>query len=237
MAEKFRMGAIDLMNRVSLIIPALNEAECLSSLIADIPSGLVDQVIVVDNGSTDNTCEVARASGAEVIYEPRRGYGYACAAGAAAAQGNALAFMDGDGSFLPDDLHNLLVPIHAGNVELVLGSRLTVTGQGSGMPSHQHFGNWLFVRLLRRRFGLVITDLGPFRVIRQALLSGLDMRERTYGWPLEMIIKTARKGLPIVEIPVSYRPRIAGQSKVSGTLSGSLLTAWRFINVWLRYAG
>ncbi|MGE5122984.1 MAG: glycosyltransferase family 2 protein, partial [Acidobacteriaceae bacterium] len=155
------MDTIDLMSRVSLIIPALNEAECLSSLLADIPCGLVDQLIVVDNGSTDNTSAVARARGAKVIYEPRRGYGYACAAGAAAAQGNNLAFMDGDGSFLPGELRNLLVPIRAGEADLVLGSRLALTGKANGMPSHPHLGNWLFVRLLKMRFGLVITDLGP----------------------------------------------------------------------------
>ena len=222
--------------RASLIIPALNEAECLGPLLAEVPADLIYQVIVVDNGSTDNTAEVARAAGALVIDEPRRGYGFACAAGTAAAEGEVLAFMDGDGSFAPGELSNLLAPLACGEADLVLGSRMREHLQRVAMPPHQRFGNYLFVWLLRQRYRLTLTDLGPYRAIRRELLLALDMQEHTYGWPLEMIIKTARCSKLIVEQPITYRPRFAGQSKVGGTLRGSVLTAYRFFHVMLRYA-
>lgn len=222
--------------RVSLIIPALNEGECLHSLLAEVPSNLVHQLIVVDNGSDDNTAEVARAGGAEVVSEPRRGYGYACVAGAAAASGDMLAFMDGDGSFIPGELPNLLAPLAQGSADLVLGSRMSGSPRTIAMPPHQRFGNSLFTWMLLYRFRLHLTDLGPYRTIRSELLLELDMQERTYGWPLEMIIKTATRRRAIVEVPVSYRPRLAGRSKVSGSLRGTLLTAYRFFSVTLRYA-
>ena len=222
--------------RVSLIIPALNEAECLTPLLADLPVASLHQVIVVDNGSTDDTAGVARAAGAIVIDEPRRGYGFACAAGTAAAEGDVLAFMDGDGSFVPGELPNLLAPLAQGTADLVLGSRMLGNLQKIAMPHHQRFGNHLFTWVLHCRFHLPLTDLGPYRAIRHELLLELDMQERTYGWPLEMIIKTASRRRPIVELPVTYRPRLAGQSKVGGTLRGSLLTAYRYFSVTLRYA-
>lgn len=220
--------------RVSLIIPALNEADCLPSLLAEIPSDLIYQTIVVDNGSTDRTAEVARMAGAMVVDEPRQGYGFACAAGTAVAEGDVLVFMDGDGSFVPGELPDLLAPLVRGEADLVLGSRMRRSGVV--MPPHQRFGNLLFAWFLRRRFGLTLTDLGPYRAIRRELFLALNMRECTYGWPLEMIIKTARLRNPIVEVPVTYRPRFAGQSKVGGTLHGSILTAYRFFLVTLRYA-
>jgi glycosyltransferase involved in cell wall biosynthesis len=220
--------------RVSLIIPALNEAESLSPLLAEVPADLVHQVIVVNNGSTDRTAEVAKAAGAIVIDEPRRGYGFACAAGTALAEGDMLAFMDGDGSFAPGELRNLLTPLLHDKADLVLGSRMR--GNEVVMPHHQRFGNLLFVWLLHQRFGLQLTDLGPYRAIRRELLLALDMRERTFGWPLEMIIKTARQRKRIVEVPISYYPRTAGRSKVGGTLRGSILTAYRFFHVMLRYS-
>jgi glycosyltransferase involved in cell wall biosynthesis len=219
---------------VSLIIPALNEAESLGPLLTEVPAGLVHQVIVVNNGSTDRTAEVAQAAGAVVIDEPRRGYGFACAAGTAIAEGDVLAFMDGDGSFAPGELRNLLAPLLQNKADLVLGSRMR--GNRVDMPSHQRFGNLLFAWLLRQRFGLKLTDLGPYRAIRRELLLALDMRERTFGWPLEMILKTARQRKRIVEVPISYYPRTAGQSKVGGTLRGSILTAYRFFHVMLRYS-
>jgi glycosyltransferase involved in cell wall biosynthesis len=224
------------MTRLSLIIPALNEADCLPTLLAHLPPGLVDQLIVVDNGSTDGTAAAAQAGGAWVVSEPQRGYGYACAAGAAAAEGDRLAFMDGDGSFAPLELDRFMAAMDSHRAGLVLGSRLVNGILSVSMPAHQQLGNRLFVWLLRQRFGLQISDLGPFRLIRRDLLMTLDMQEHTFGWPLEMIIKVARRRQPIVEVPVSYRPRIGGQSKVGGTLRGSLLTAYRYFNVWLRYA-
>lgn len=223
--------------RASLIIPALNEADCLGQLLAEVPDDQVYQVIVVDNGSTDNTAEVARGAGAIVVAEPRRGYGFACAAGAVAAEGDVLVFMDGDGSFVPGELRGLLKPISQDKAELVLGSRtLQDDSQRVAMPSHQRFGNRLFAWLLRQRYGLRLTDLGPYRAIERELLLALEMQEHTYGWPLEMIIKTARNHKRILELPVSYRPRFAGQSKVGGTLRGSVLSAYRYFHVMLRYA-
>jgi glycosyltransferase involved in cell wall biosynthesis len=219
---------------VSLIIPALNEAGSLGPLLSEVPADLVHQVVVVNNGSTDHTAEVAKAAGAVVVNESRRGYGFACAAGTAAADGEVLVFMDGDGSFAPAELRNLLVPLLRQEADLVLGSRMR--GNKIVMPSHQRFGNLLFAWLLRQRFGLRLTDLGPYRAIRRGLLLALDMQERTFGWPLEMIIKTARQRKRIVEVPVSYYPRTAGQSKVGGTLRGSILTAYRFFHVMFRYS-
>jgi glycosyltransferase involved in cell wall biosynthesis len=220
--------------RISLIIPALNEAESLGFLLNEVPLGLVHQVIVVNNGSTDNTAEVAQAAGAVVIHEPRRGYGFACAAGTAAAEGDVLVFLDGDGSFVPGELINLLTPLAQGEADLALGSRMR--RNSVVMPFHQRFGNLLFAWLLRQRFDLRLTDLGPYRAVRRELLLKLNMQEHTYGWPLEMIIKTARLRSPIVEVPVTYRPRFAGHSKVGGTWRGSILAAYRFFYVLLRYA-
>lgn len=222
--------------RASLIIPALNEADCLGQLLAEVPAAQLHQVIVVDNGSTDDTAEVARESGALVIEEPRRGYGFACAAGSAAAEGDVLVFMDGDGSFVPGELVDLLMPVAQDQVDLVLGARRFQGSKSEVMPPHQRFGNHLFAWWLRRRYGLMLTDLGPFRAIRRELLLALDMQEHTYGWPLEMIIKTARARKRLLEVPVTYRPRFAGQSKVGGTLRGSVLSAYRYFRVMFRYA-
>ena len=221
---------------VSLIIPALNEAECIGSLLAEIPAGIIDQVIVVDNGSSDHTSQIAREAGALVIYEPRRGYGYACATGSAHAEGDMLVFMDGDGSFMPGEISILLEPLIRGAADLVLGSRMLSHSHVLEMPFHQRFGNILFVWLLRWRYGLRLTDLGPFRAITHELLLTFDMHEHTYGWPLEMIIKAVRNQTRIVERPITYRPRIAGQSKVSGTVRGTILTAYRFFRLMIRYA-
>lgn len=222
--------------RVSLIIPALNEAGSLPLVLKELPEDLVHQVIVVNNGSTDRTAEVAQKAGAMVVEEPKRGYGYACAAGIAAADGDVLVFMDGDGSFVPAELWNLIEPILYDQAELVLGSRILEELKRDLMPFHQRVGNHIIAYLLRSRFGLNLTDLGPFRAVKRELMLHLDMQEYTYGWPLEMIIKTKRNYGRILEVPVTYRPRFAGQSKVGGTLRGSILAAYRFFQVMLRYA-
>jgi glycosyltransferase involved in cell wall biosynthesis len=222
---------------VSLIIPALNEAACIGPLLAELPAGLVHEVLVVDNGSTDDTAGAARRAGVRVVSEPRRGYGSACAAGVAAAHGEILAFMDGDGSFIPSELGQLLTPLLHGSADLTLGTRLRGGIALGAMPPHQRFGNRLVARLIALLYGVYLTDLGPFRVVRRDLLLALDMRERTYGWPVEMIVKAARQSARIVELPVSYRPRLAGHSKVGGTLRGTLLATYRILRTTLRYAG
>ncbi len=222
--------------RTSLIIPALNEAECIGPLLAELPAGLVDEVIGVDNGSTDGTGGAAARAGATVVHEPRRGYGYACAAGAAAAGGAILAFMDGDGSFAPAELPALLIPLRSNQADLVLGTRMNAGMAAAAMPPHQRFGNRLVAWLLGVLYGLQLTDLGPYRAIRRDLLLALDMQERTYGWPVEMMVKSAQRQVRILETPVSYRPRTAGQSKVGGTARGSVLAAYRILTTVFRHA-
>jgi glycosyltransferase involved in cell wall biosynthesis len=221
---------------VTLIIPALNEAACIGPLLMELPFGLAQQVIVVDNGSTDDTAGAARQAGAQVISEPRRGYGHACAAGVAASSGEALAFIDGDGSFVPGELSDLLAPIMRGEADLVLGTRMRGGMVAGAMPPHQRFGNRLVARLMYSLYGLRLTDLGPFRVVRRDLLLALAMRERTYGWPVEMIVKAARHNARIVELPVSYRPRMAGQSKVGGTVRGTVMATYRILRTTVQYA-
>lgn len=223
--------------KTTVIIPALNEAGNIRQLVHEVRSTLPVDVIVVDNGSTDSTAEEANAAGAQVIREPRRGYGYACAAGVAAAKdSNVLVFMDGDHSFAPSDLPSLLAPIMENRADMVLGSRARGHIAQGAMPPHQRFGNGLVSRLMNLLYGLSITDLGPYRAIRWSLLMQLDMKEMTYGWPTEMIVKSARRGARIVEVPVSYSNRRFGKSKVSGTVRGTILATWFILGVTFRYA-
>jgi glycosyltransferase involved in cell wall biosynthesis len=225
------------MTAIAVIVPALNEAGNIGRLVAEVRATLPVQVIVVDNGSSDATAQEARAAGARVVAEPRRGYGYACAAGVAAARdADVLAFLDADYSFLPSELPIILAPILAGEADLVLGSRWLGHIAPGAMPFQQRFGNWLAARLMNRLYDLAVTDLGPYRAIRRPLLVALDMREMTYGWPTEMMVKAAKRGARLVEVPVSFHSRQAGRSKISGTLRGTLLAAWYILGVTLRYA-
>jgi glycosyltransferase involved in cell wall biosynthesis len=220
-----------------VIIPALNEAGNIYRLVLEVLATTPVQVIVVDNGSTDATAEEARAAGAQVVYEERRGYGYACAAGVAAAKGaDILAFLDGDYSFLPGELPTILTPLLAGEADLVLGSRYRGHIAPGAMPPQQRFGNWLVARLMKALYGLPLTDLGPYRAIRYPLLISLNMQEMTFGWPTEMIVKAAQQQARIIEVPVSFHNRRAGRSKVSGTLRGTILAGWFILGVTLRYA-
>jgi glycosyltransferase involved in cell wall biosynthesis len=222
---------------VTVIIPALNEAGNIRQLVEEVCATAPVEVIVVDNGSTDSTAREAREAGAKVVNEPRRGYGYACAAGVAEARNaDILIFLDGDHSFAPSDLPALLAPILDGHADLVLGSRALGHMESGAMLLQQRFGNWLAARLMNILYGLSITDLGPYRAIRRQSLSELNMQEMTYGWPTEMIVKSARRGAGIVEVPVSYYNRRYGQSKVSGTVRGSLLAGWHILRVTFRYA-
>jgi len=225
------------LTSVTVIIPAANEAGNIHRLVEEIRKTIAVKVIVVDNDSTDDTAKEALEAGAELVSEARRGYGYACAAGVAAAKdSDVLVFLDGDYSFSPADLPMLLTPIFEDRADLVLGSRESGQIEPGGMPIHQHFGNWLASRLMNILYGLSITDLGPYRAIRKELLDELDMKEMTYGWPTEMIVKAARRKARITEVPVHYRSRLFGQSKVSGTIRGTLLAGWHILGVTLRYA-
>jgi glycosyltransferase involved in cell wall biosynthesis len=222
---------------VTVIIPALNEAGNIQRLVTEVLATAPVQVIVVDNSSTDATAEEAQMAGAQVVYEPRRGYGHACAAGVVAAhQADILVFLDGDYSFLPAELPVVLAPILMGEADLVLGSRYRGHIAPGAMPPQQRFGNWLVARLMNALYGLAITDLGPYRAVRRSLLVSLDMQEMTYGWPTEMIVKAARRRTRMVEVPVSFHNRRAGRSKVSGTLHGTILAGWFILGVTLRYA-
>ncbi len=223
----------------AVIIPALNEAGNIRLLVEEVARTVAAQVIVVDNGSTDATAGEAQAGGARVVGEPRRGYGYACAAGFRAAVElgvDIVAFLDGDYSFLPVELPAVLGPVLEGHADLCLGSRWLGHIARGAMPPQQRFGNWLAARLMKRWYGLKITDLGPYRAVRTDLLIRLQMQEMTYGWPAEMMVKAARCGARIVEVPVSYHSRRAGRSKVSGTLRGTVLAARYILGVTLRYA-
>ena len=225
--------------KTAVIIPALNEAGNIARLVQETLQQPVDCVIVVDNGSTDETAVLASKMGATVVSEPRQGYGYACAAGTAVALkegADVLVYMDGDFSSLPAELTRLLEPIQKEEADLVLGSRTLGHIASGAMLPHQRFGNWLSARLMSRLYQIKVTDLGPYRAIRSDLMRDLDMQEMTFGWPTEMMVKTARRNGRILEVPVSWHVRRSGQSKVSGTLRGSFLAAYYILGVTLRYA-
>ncbi len=224
--------------KTAVIIPALNEAGNIGPLVQEVWQQGMDCVYVVDNGSTDDTAVIAQKAGATVVSEPRQGYGYACAAGTAVAieQGaDLLVFIDGDFSSLPAEMSRLLWPLFDNSADLVLGSRTLGHIAAGAMLPHQRFGNWLSSRLMSRLYGANVTDLGPYRAIRADLLAALDMQEMTFGWPTEMMVKVAKRNGRIVEVPVSWQVRRSGQSKVSGTIRGSILAAYYILGVTLRY--
>ena len=217
---------------MSVIIPTHNEAQAIGRVLADLPSELVTEVIVVDSNSSDGTPDVARNTGARVIQEPRRGYGRACLAGFANAdKPEVVVFLDGDYSDRPAELPLLLSPLLEGRADIVLGSR---TNNSGALPWHQSFGNHLAAGLIRVLYGVKISDLGPFRAARADVLRSLALEEMTYGWAVEMILKGAIAGFRIVEVPVSYHPRI-GQSKISGTVKGTAGAAWFILSRIVRY--
>jgi glycosyltransferase involved in cell wall biosynthesis len=221
--------------RVSVIIPTHNEAQAIARVLADLPSDLVTEVIVVDSNSNDGTGKIAARMGARVIEEPRRGYGRACLAGlAAATTPDIVVFLDGDYSDRPTELPLLLDPIIQGNADITLGSRLGEQRIPAALPWHQAFGNRLAAGLIRLLYGLKITDLGPFRAGRADILRTLALEETTYGWAVEMILKGALHGFRVVEVPVTYYPRI-GKSKIGGTLKGTVGAAWFILSLMVRY--
>ena len=221
--------------RVSVIIPTHNEAQAIARVLRDLPSDLVTEVIVVDSNSNDGTPEIAAGIGARVVSEPRRGYGQACLTGLATANSpDIVVFLDGDYSDRPSELPILLGPIIQGDADITLGCRLHKQRIPGALPWHQAFGNGLAAGLIRLLYGLKITDLGPFRAGRADVLRALALEETTYGWAVEMILKGALSGFRVVEVPVSYYPRI-GKSKISGTLKGTVGAAWFIFSLMARY--
>jgi hypothetical protein len=220
--------------RVAAVVPVLDEVEALPGLLGEIPPGLVSEVVVVDGGSRDGTVAAARAAGARVVVEARRGYGRACARGVAVTKAEVIIFLDGDGSDDPAALPELLEPVLAGRAALSLASR-TRGEEGAQLP-HQRLGNLFVVLLLRVVYGLRVSDVPPMRAVRRDVLTGLSLREMTYGWPTEMVVKAARAGLPIAEVEVSARARRGGRSKISGRLGPSARAGALMLSVLARHS-
>jgi glycosyltransferase involved in cell wall biosynthesis len=222
--------------RISVVIPTRNESASIGLVLADLPPALVTEVIVVDANSTDGTPQIAAAAGARVISESRRGYGRACLTGIAnATNPDIVVFLDGDYSDRPAELGILLAPILEGRADITLGSRLAGPRTPGALPWHQAFGNWLAAKLIGIFYGVRITDLGPFRAARFEVLQALGLEQTTYGWAVEIILKGAVQGYRIVEVPVSYFPRI-GKSKIGGTFRGTVGAAWFILSLIVRYS-
>jgi glycosyltransferase involved in cell wall biosynthesis len=223
---------------IDVIIPALNESEAIGLVLSEIPKW-VRKVVVVDNGSTDNTSVIAGSAGAVVVKETRHGYGYACLAGIQQlSQGKEPAivvFLDGDYSDFPAEMGCLIAPIQAGTADMVIGSRLRGHMQRGAMLWHAYLGNRLLSALFTYLSGVKVTDIGPFRAMRWDCLKNLTLQESRYGWTLEMMLKAVHCGARLIEVPVSYRPRL-GKSKVSGSPVASLKAAWVMLFTLVRYS-
>jgi glycosyltransferase involved in cell wall biosynthesis len=208
----------------ALIIPALNEEESIGALLGQVPPGRFSQVIVVDNGSQDATAQVAAAAGAEVVHEPRRGYGQACLSGIKRLQPaiTAIAFIDADLSDSPEDLERLVRCFEEDQWDMVVGSRVLGSSEPGSLMPMQRFGNWLATRLIALAWQAHFTDLGPMRILRRDSMDRLNLRDRTFGWNVEMQARAAQFRFRVCELPVSYRRRLHGRSKISGTIIGSL---------------
>ena len=225
--------------RIAVIIPVLNEEATLPSVLADIPRELVEEIVVVDNGSADRTAEVARMNDATILSEPRRGYGSACLAGIAyliTKDPDIVVFLDGDYSDHPEEIERVVQPIVDERYDLVIGSRTKGLAAPGALLPQARFGNALATLLIRFLYGFSYSDLGPFRAIRFPALLELGMVDRNYGWTVEMQIKAVRKGLRIVEVPVRYRRRAGGASKVTGTIKGTVLAGYKILWTVFRYA-
>jgi glycosyltransferase involved in cell wall biosynthesis len=220
---------------IDVIIPAFNEQDAIGHVIRDIPAGWVREVVVVSNGSTDETEQRARAAGATVLREEHKGYGYACLKGMAhisarpqAEWPDVVVFLDGDYSDHPEELPSVVHPIWQQDYDLVIGSRELGERESGAMMPQQVFGNWLATTLIRWLYGYRFTDLGPFRAVRYQALRAMEMKDRTFGWTVEMQVKAAKMGLRCTEVPVTYRRRI-GVSKVTGTIKGSILAGYKIL--------
>lgn len=229
------MEAEDVNSNIYVIIPAFNEADAISHVVHDIPKQLVKEIIVVSNGSTDDTEGRAKQAGALVLSEPRKGYGSACLKGIEYLgtlpindKPEIVVFIDGDYSDYPEELPKLIGPIKRDNMDLVIGSRALGNKEQGAMLPQQIFGNWLATTLIKWLYSVKFTDLGPFRAIRYDQLIKINMQDRTYGWTVEMQVKAAKLGLACTEVPVNYRRRI-GVSKVTGTVKGTILAGYKIL--------
>ncbi|GCE05685.1 glycosyltransferase family 2 protein [Dictyobacter aurantiacus] len=224
---------------IALVIPAWNEADALKHLLPEISRNLVRWIVVVDNNSTDATAAVARAAGATVVLEERRGYGQACWRGFQTARdlgAEIVVFMDGDGSDNPVDLPRMVEPILSNQADFVIGSRVGPQSESGAVPPQARLGNWLISRSVSWLYGVSVHDIGSFRAVRIEKLEQLRMQEMTFGWPVEMLVKAARAHFRIVEIDLHYRRRSHGQSKVAGTITGSIRAAYAMLSTMARYA-
>jgi len=224
---------------VKVIIPAYNEENAIAKVIQDIPP-IVDQIIVVNNNSTDNTYNVAKTAGATVINELKRGYGYACLSGmnyisSQETKPDIIVFLDGDYSDYPQQLSQLIAPIIEKDIDLVIGARVKALREKGAMTYPQKFGNWLATFLMKLFFGARFTDLGPFRAIKYHKLLALHMEDKTYGWTVEMQLKAVKQKYSYVEVPMNYRNRI-GVSKVSGTLKGAIFAGIKILTWIFKYS-
>lgn len=222
-----------------MIIPAFNEENGIGRVLEEIPDHLVDEVVVVNNASTDKTVVIAREAGATVLTEPVKGYGRACLKGIEyikeqKERPEVIIFLDADHSDYPEEMVNLLKPINEQDADLVIGSRVLGRRERGSMTPQQIFGNWLATMLIRIFYGVRFTDLGPFRAIKYEALLALDMQDKTYGWTVEMQLKAAKRGFKCVEVPVNYRPRI-GFSKISGTVRGTFMAGYKIITTIFKY--
>ncbi len=222
--------------KISVIIPALNEEESIGQVLKDMPSEIAEEIIVVDNGSDDNTVTVAKSLGASVIQEPLKGYGSACLRGISMLKQDTdiVVFLDADYSDYPQDLHTVIKPILTGKAEMVIGSRMSGTREKGALLPQAVFGNKLATFLIRLFWGFKYTDLGPFRAIKYKDLLALNMMDKNFGWTVEMQIKVLKKGLRIMEVPVRYRKRI-GKSKITGTISGTVRAGVKIIYTIFKY--
>ena len=221
--------------KISVIIPAFNEELAISEVVRAVPIDRIHDIVVVDNGSTDDTARQASLAGARVVHQSRPGYGSACLAGANAAAGaDVLVFLDGDRSDDPRQLEAVAAPVLENRADLVIGSRIKGNLEKGAMPLHGRLGNRFIVFLLRLLYSVSITDIGSFRAIKSQTLFALKMEQMTYGWPVEMVVKAARQGLRIQSVPINYRRRI-GKSKVTGTFRGTILATYYMFFVPLKY--
>ncbi len=230
-------SAVAVSGWVTVIIPALNEEEPIAGVVRAVAAqDIAHEIIVVDNGSNDDTARRARDAGARIVAEPRRGYGRACMAGvrALSAQCDVVVFLDGDGSDCPEFLSQLVDPVMAGIHDFVIGSRTRGKREPGSMNFQQIFSGWIAGLIMRFLYGVRYTDMCPFRAIRRDALERLSMKEKTYGWNLEMQMRAARAELRILEVPVNHRCRTGGRSKVSGTLRGTFVAGARILITFLR---